>query len=367
MAIIERQNKDGKKVYEIYVCGYDSGGNRIQRRRCSIESRFKAQQLEFELKREVAKLKEAPVPHRWHEWFDECMKRMSLIYMPSTIYCYKRLEKWVHPHVMMREIRSITRAEMHDVIYNKIDANLSSFSRRNILKMTKRIFQIALEDGLIDRNPCTGISVKVAEVEQKVLTTEEVEVFLTEAKACHHKFYAVWAFALLTGMRSGEMYALKWSDIDLNQKMISVTKQWTSKNGYCPTKSRRNRVVPISDDLHSFLVELKNKSKDDVFILPRLKEWEHGEQARITREFCEGAGITSVKFHDLRATFITSMLNQGVSLARVMSIVGHSEIKTTNAYLRRSGLDLRGATEALGYKIPGLLNDNVIPMVKKQT
>lgn len=365
MAITERKTDDGKKVYEVYVTGWSSAGIRIQKRKTKIESLQKAKQIEFELKREIALLKEAPVPLRWHEWFDECMKRMSLDFMPSTVYCYKRLEKWIHPHFKMREIGSITKAEIHDVIYSKIGSEITSYSRRNILKMTRRIFQMAVEDGLIDRNPCNGISVKVAEVDHKVLTTEEVGIFLREAKACHHKFYTVWTFALLTGMRSGEMYALRWSDIDLEQGIILVTKQWTSKNGYCPTKSRRNRVVPVSNDLHGFLKELKAGKNEDDFVLPRISEWEHGEQARVTKEFCAGIGITPVKFHDLRATFITNMLSQGVPLARVMSIVGHSELKTTNAYLRRAGVEIKGATEALGYKIPVTYEQNVVSMFKK--
>ncbi|MBX3042041.1 MAG: tyrosine-type recombinase/integrase, partial [Bdellovibrionaceae bacterium] len=75
-------------------------------------------------------------------------------------------------------------------------------------------------------------------------------------------------------------------------------------------------------------------------------------QARITREFCAAIGITPVKFHDLRATFITNLLARGESLARVMAIVGHSQIKTTNGYLRKAGVDVQGATEKLGYDLP---------------
>ena len=64
------------------------------------------------------------------------------------------------------------------------------------------------------------------------------------------------------------------------------------------------------------------------------------------------ARITEVKFHDLRATFITQMLLKGVSLAQVMAIVGHAELKTTNRYLRVAGSDLKGATEKLSFSLP---------------
>jgi integrase len=151
-----------------------------------------------------------------------------------------------------------------------------------------------VEDGLLDRNPCTGVSVKAPEVEQKVLTSSEVEIFLREAKFASHRFYPIWALALMTGMRSGELFALKWTDLDFDGRLISVSKQWTSKNGYGPTKTMRSRIVPISEDLLKFLKELKLQRASEESVLPHFREWENGEQARITREFCESIGITDL-------------------------------------------------------------------------
>ena len=70
---------------------------------------------------------------------------------------------------------------------------------------------------------------QVPEIEQKVLTHDEVKIFLREAKATRHRFYPKWAMALFTGMRSGELFALLWSDIDFGSRLISVNKQWTEK------------------------------------------------------------------------------------------------------------------------------------------
>src|SRR5690606_10977542 len=139
-------------------------------------------------------------------------------------------------------------------------------------------------------------------------------------------------------------------------KKISVSKQWTSKTGFIPTKTRRNRIVPIAPDLLIFLREWRLRCDPErEFVLPHLEEWKHGEQARITRDFCLSIGITPVKFHDLRATFITNLLSRGESLARVMAMVGHTELKTTNAYLRKAGVDVLGGTDKLGY---GLAKEN---------
>ncbi len=121
-------------------------------------------------------------------------------------------------------------------------------------------------------------------------------------------------------------------------------------------------MVPISDDLLQFLKELRLKRGSEQFVLPHLPEWENGEQARITRAFCAGIGITPVKFHDLRATFITNLLARGVSLAQVMAVVGHSQIKTTNSYLRKAGVDIKGVTDHLGYKMPEMAEAKVFQL-----
>jgi integrase len=351
---INPYSENGTKLYEVYLNGFDSAGRRIQRRKRGIETLKKAENIEFEMKRDLAKLKEEPVPFRFGEWFDECMKRMRLEFMPTTIAGYEsQVVKWIHPHWKDTEINSITRADVYDLIFHKCEEISTHITRLNLLKRLRRIFQMAVEEGHLERNPTLGIKIRVAEVEQKVLTTTEVETFLREAKLCYHRFYPVWAMALMTGMRSGELYALKWADIDFDGRTISVSKAWNSKCGITPTKTRRSRVVPMSDDLVAFLKERKLKhGTEGEFVLPRLKEWTDGEQARVTREFCEGLGITSVKFHDLRATFITSLLARGESLARVMSIVGHSELKTTNGYLRKAGVDVMGGTDKLGYRLP---------------
>lgn len=346
--------ENGKKIYEVYVNGFDSRGVRVQRKRKGIESLPKAEKIEFELMRELAMLKEARIPYRWSEWLNECLRRMKLVHRPSTTINYEALlNKWITPKWKDLEMPTITKALVYTTLFEDVSDSLSPWSRRTILKMVRRIFEMAVEEGIVDRNPTAGIQIKVPEVEQKVLTNAEVAIFLREAKALGHRFYPVWVVALMTGMRSGELFALKWTDLDLEARTISVSKQWTSKNGICPTKTQRSRVVPISEALAKFLSDLRLRHGAECeHVLPRLYEWEQGEQARITREFCSGIGVTEVKFHDLRATFITNLLARGESLARVMAVVGHNQLKTTNGYLRKAGVEVRGATDNLGYSLP---------------
>ena len=330
----------------------------------SIENIRKAEEIEFQFERELAKLREEGSPHTWQEWFEIAIARMKRDLAASTVMNYQGyIGKWVSPHWKNRELKAIGRDDVYKVVFDTFDKTLSANSQRTLLKQIRRIFEMAVEDAVLDRNPAVGIKVHVPEIEQGVLTNEEVKIFLQMAKDTAHRFYPIWLMALMTGMRSGELYALNWLDIDLEARLISVSKQWTNKVGFGPTKSRRTRVVPISDELLLFLKEYKLKTQS-THVLPRHKEWENGEQALVTREFCQSIGIPEVKFHDLRATFITNLLARGVPLAVVMSMVGHSQIKTTNVYLRKAGVDIKGGTDKLGYGVPNAISAPILQLVR---
>lgn len=344
----------GKKLFEVYVNGFDVRGKRFQMRKRAVESITKAKNLEFEFERELAKLKEGELHLRWHEWFTECLSIMKVSYRPSTLYSYEKCcNKWVNPHFANKELRVITKLDIHEVLYEKMQGErVNDHTRKFNLKIIKRIFQMAIDNGKLDRNPCQGMKIKVPETEQKVLTNSEVEKLLYEAKVTNHRFYSIWLVALFTGMRSGELYALRWSDLDFETQAISVSRSWSNKNGYTTTKNQKTRIVPISNDLLVFLKELKLQRGHDEFVLPHLSEWSRGDAASVLRGFCSSIKLTQIRFHDLRATFITNLLARGESLVRVMAIVGHEDMDTTNVYVRKAGIELTGGTEKLGYKVP---------------
>lgn len=354
--------KDDKKLYEAYINGFNSRGVRVQRKRKGIETLRKAEIIEFELKRELAKLKEEKIHPRWEEWIKECLHLMKINYRPSTLYTYdKALKKWINKHWQGKELKDITKLNVHELLYEKMpDSECTQHTRKYVLKIIKRIFQMAMDEGYINRNPAQGMMVKVPETEKKVLTNKEVEIFLTEARLTSHRFYPVWIVALFTGCRSGELFALRWSDLDLESRTLSVSRSWNSKNGFTSTKNQKTRIVPISNELFIFLKELKLQRGQEEFILPHLSEWERGDAAKIIKAFCKSIGITEIRFHDLRATFITNLLARGESLARVMAIVGHSDMETTNVYLRKAGIELKDGTERLGYKVPQLVKAKVL-------
>ena len=355
MAIWQTVLPDGRITYSVYVQAYVHG-RRIQKRRDGIATRREAKDFESALKADFLLQKGKAARVTWAHWVHRSIQELRVTLMPSTIFNYERqLKKWANPYFGERFIDEIHPRDIHAIIHDHMK-DVSPSTQRSVLKMISKMMTRAMEEGLIARNPAVPVKVRIPEPKKLVLNATEAQKLLQEAKNQNHRFYVLWAFALFTGMRSGELYALRWSDIDLENGRISVNRSWSALQGYGPTKSRKNRVVPISAELRHLLAELAltrgGQALGEDFVLPHLAEWTSGEQARITRAFCRSIGITPVKFHDLRATFTTQLLLRGVSLAQVMSIVGHSQLKTTNGYLRVAGTDLEGATDKLTYSLP---------------
>ena len=193
---------------------------------------------------------------------------MQYNFKQSSIAFYEgQFKNWIPEEIANMFLDDFTRPFVQDLIFNHPRAErVARITQRNLLKYTRRLFCLALEEGILSRNPCAGIIIPSEERQLDVLTSKEVNSLLKNAKEVGHEFYPVWMMAVLTGMRSGELYALRWQDIDFESRLISVNKQWTSKDGIALTKTRSNRVVP-SSDLLTFLKEekLKGENKETLF------------------------------------------------------------------------------------------------------
>lgn len=192
---------------------------------------------------------------------------------------------------------------------------------------------------------------------------------MQKAKEQKHPWYPIWVVAVLTGCRSGELHALRRGDLELISRkeakiqdrnpidrraygLIRVRRSWNTRfKCFGPTKAGYWRNVPISGELYRFLVgELKvERLNADDFVLPRFRDWNKGEQARVLRFFCIGNGLPSVRFHTLRACFATQLISSGIPATIVMKICGWRDLKTMQRYIRMAGIDESGATEVLNF------------------
>lgn len=247
-----------------------------------------------------------------------------------------------------------------EITQSDVVAVLTSMDRLGRSKSRKQCVVIAINQvfkwGVSSRfvkagtqSPAFGIAVKRDEERKpEILTIGQIKKLLECAKAYDHAWYPVWAMALLTGMRSGELHALVWDDVDLEGSLITVKQSYNGrlKKVKC-TKSGFWREVPINSDLLILMKELKLSSGGRPHVLPRFSAWTSGATAAVLRAFCTGVGIPSVKFHALRACFATQLLKNKVAPAIVMKICGWKDLKTMQRYIRLSGIEIEGATDSL--------------------
>ena len=237
----------------------------------------------------------------------------------------------------------------------KEEQNASVTQLRKIKASINLVFNWGIEEKLIrgvHLSPVYGLQIEEDNDEEKVppiLSLEQVKKLLAEARKTDHPWYPVWAFALLTGIRSGELFALKWSSVDMEKRIIRVYQSYAWRRKKVKgTKSGYWRNVPISDRLYSLILELQELTGHIENVLPRVSGWEDGYAAKHLRMFLERIGITDfVVFHTLRACFATHMLAAGIEPAKVMSIGGWKDLKTFGIYIRLAGVDVNGLTNAL--------------------
>jgi integrase len=198
-----------------------------------------------------------------------------------------------------------------------------------------------------------------------ILTQDEIKLPMREAYLRERPWRHIWALALLTGMRSGELYALKWSDVDLDNKIIRITKSFNPKIAIKSTKNSDWRNGHISSDLENVLIELKNERSNEEFVLPHLTGWDHGYAGTILRNFLKSIGIENyVYFHTLWACFATHVLASGAEPTQVMKMGGWADFKTFQIYVRMAGVDVKGVTDNFRVMPKVFENENVVSLKK---
>lgn len=244
-----------------------------------------------------------------------------------------------------KRVNEITSSDIRDLIID----NLSEYSeahRKNMFKYIKAVFRYSLEKNYITKDPCPKLKFTRNEKIKKVLTENELRKLLLKSKELDFKWFPVWALACYTGMRNGELFALRWDRVDLDRRIIVVCEAWTRQDGFKSTKSGDDRSVEIATSLIPTLKELY-LSRTDEFVLPRLKGWATGAQSEILKKFLASINLPIIRFHDIRASWATVMLSKGIEPIKIMSMGGWKDLKTMQIYVRKSGIHIRGITDSL--------------------
>lgn len=213
-------------------------------------------------------------------------------------------------------------------------------SLRRLGSFLSMVLQRAVELELRTDNPAHRVRYpSIPTVTKQVVAAEEISDLLARAPSA--RLSDMVLFAILTGLRRGEICGLRWTDIDLANRRIDVSRQMVHGPGTVlegvPKTASSRRMVPLTTQAVE-LLERQPRSSQYVFCTSS------GTAVRpdhLTRDFAKmrrGTAWASVRFHDLRATFISLMLQASVDVRTVQEVVGHSSADMTLQIYARSNV-----------------------------
>ncbi len=214
----------------------------------------------------------------------------------------------------------------------------------NILfRSLRAAFNLAVKWQLANENPFGKCStVKVAEKAPMYFTKEQFRTFLSSVK--EPVLRDVFAFAVLTGMRQGEILNLRWNSIDFALRLIAI-----ESSGRFLTKTGKMRTIPLSNASLELLSRRKLTASASTYVFHR--RGFQLAQSYVQHKFKKYVRLLKLddglRFHSLRHTFATWLVQQGVSIYEVQKLLGHSSISVTQIYSHLAASELHGAVNKI--------------------
>ena len=236
---------------------------------------------------------------------------------------------------------------------------LSPKTVRNIHQILSAALKLAQEQRIILTNPAEGCALpKVEHREMKTLPVEQLQSFLREAK--DSGVFELYYLELATGLRRGELLGLKWEDIDLEHGDLRVRRQIARIDGRvveAPLKTRNAyRTLPLAEDTVSILEEQKKKVGSSPWVFPSATGGPISPDSvlHMLHRVLKRAGLPEVRFHDLRHTFATLALQNGVDIKTVSGMLGHfSAGFTLDTYAHVTTSAQKAAANTMGKLLSG--------------
>jgi integrase len=195
------------------------------------------------------------------------------------------------------------------------------------LRTIKAAFNVARRWELLEKNPVVGV--KRPTIPERPPTFFTKTQFAELMKAIDADWLReIVRFAVLTGLRLGEITHLQWPQVDFDRKVIAVQSSRTFR-----TKNGKRRVVPMSDSVHELLKAIRARSDTEYVFSIKGKRISESWVTHRFKKAVVKAGITDdLHFHSLRHTFASWLVQDGVSLYEVQKLLGHSSIAVTQVY-----------------------------------
>jgi len=302
--------------YVDFVDDSDPAKPRRVRQSLGVETKIEAEEIVAKMRRE--RFQERLAGRPLHSSFMSELTRYAKIqkaknpagYAAST---HSRLKRFADLFEQ-KTLQEITDEAVSDYYFDRIDGGAARSTIKRELTILKAILNQAIKGRRLTELP-EFPEIKVEDAREVYLTREQESALLEEA-ASHLK--PIIVFALDTGARRGEVLSLKWENVDLDRRIV------TFRN----TKTKTPRHIPLSSRVQEVLKEL-GRRQGHVFLyrgqpIASLKNSFRGA--------CDRAKLDGVRFHDLRHTFASRVLQTGTSLPELQRLLGHSDYKMTLRY-----------------------------------
>ena len=226
---------------------------------------------------------------------------------------------------------------------------------RGIHTLLSNCLEQTVQERLILANPSKGCKLpKLEKKEMKILPQEKIGPYLMEADK--RGLLAAFYLELTTGLRRGELLALLWTDLDVENKTISVTKQVNRINGKLvvsqPKTQNSIRTLAIPQQAVDLLVAEHQKHPSNPYLFPSPKTGTmfDPDSFRHTHDkILKTIGAEHIRFHDLRHTFATFSLKNGVDVKTLSGALGHYSVGfTRSTYTHATAEMKRDAAETIG-------------------
>ncbi len=277
------------------------------------------------------------------------------IYKPSTVVGYEAaLRLRIIPDLGERRLSKVTRGDLTTIAEKMLGEGRDASSVRNALMPVRLIFRRALDAGTVTVNPTAGLALPAPQGRRDRIATPAEATTLLAAVPDGDR--ALWATALLAGLRLGEIAALDWASIDFERGTIAVERSWCPKSHAMvqPKSKAGRREVPIIGPLRALLLAHRLRTGRRVGLVfgrngtrpfnasalrvRALAAWAAAEvpvlACDVDAERREGRPIPAsgyITLHEGRHTYCSSLLAAGVSPAAVSKYAGHASVGFTLA------------------------------------
>ena len=338
-----RKRKDGRWEGR-YTAGHDPETgkpiykNVLGRTQAEAKAKLKAA-IEEAKSLDVTKTGKYTVGAWMDEWFENYAK---IKVRPSSHQTYRGyIDNHIKPSIGKTPLEKLTSLELQK-LYKKLLASgridrveskkqakgLSPKTVRNIHQIIASAMKLAKEQKIIAIDPIEGCALPTLEHrEMKTLPIEQLTSFLREAK--ESGVFEMYYMELATGLRRGELLGLKWEDIDLEKGNLRVKRQVARINGEvveAPLKTKNAyRALPLAEDTIQVLKQQRKKVGGSPWVFPSPTGGPISPDSvlHMLHRVLKRAGLPRVRFHDLRHTFATLALQNGVDIKTVSGMLGH--------------------------------------------